>query len=110
VGSKPQRYNLGLTGYYYDPAKPAGQRLGISYPTVNGRFVATPHECMSYLAQSPMKAVGAEGDTVGSIDSPVDMRPFGFDKVHSAQFDFRLQQTVPFYNRLMTAFQLVPNP
>ncbi len=106
LGSKPQRYNLGVTGYYYDKTKPVGERLGINYPAVNGRFIATPHECMSYLAQSPMKAVGAEEDTAGSIDSSVDMRPYGFDKVHSAEFEFRLQQTVPFYNRMLEEFDL----
>jgi len=101
VGSKPQRYSLGVTGYYYDPSKPAGQRLGTNYPNVNGRFVTTPHECMSYLAQSPMKAAGAEADTAGSIDSAVDMRPYGFDKVHSAEFEFRIHQVTQFYNRML---------
>lgn len=110
VGSKPQRYNLGLTGYYYDPVKPAGTRLGINYPSVNGRFVATAHEAMAYVAQSPTKAVGAEIGMAGSIDSSVDMRPYGFDKTHGAEFEFPLQRTIPFYNRLMTTFQLVPNP
>lgn len=106
VGSKPQRYNLRTTGYYYGTANPAGQRLGINFPSVNGRFVATSHECMSYIAQSPMKAVGAEADTAGSIDSSVDMRSYGFDKLHSAQFVFRLQPTVPFYNRMLEEFDL----
>jgi hypothetical protein len=106
LGSKPQRYNLGGTGYYYDPAKPAGERLGINYPTVNGRFVTTPHECMSYLAQSPMRAVGAEGRTLGSVDGSVDMSGYSFGDVHSAEFNFRLQQTVPFYNRMLEEFDL----
>lgn len=112
VGSKAQRYNGGTTGYYYASHNLAGQRLGINFPTVNGRLVTNSHESMSYIAQSPMKAVGAEGRTGGAIDSSVDMfgAPYSFGDVHSAQFEFRLQQTVPFYNRLMTAFQLVPNP
>ena len=112
LGSKAQRYNLGTTGYYYARPNAVGQRLGINFPTVNRRLVTSSHECMSYIAQSPMKAVGAEGRTGGSIDSSVNMfqAPYSFGDVHSAQFEFRLQQTVPFYNRLMTAFQLVPNP
>jgi pimeloyl-ACP methyl ester carboxylesterase len=108
VGSKPQRYNLGTTGYYYAPLNPVGQRLGVNFATVNGRLVSSSHECMSYIAQSPMKAVGAEGRTGGSIDSSVNMfqAPYSFGDVHSAQFDFRLQQTVPFYNRLLEEFDL----
>ncbi len=106
VGSKPQRYNLGTTGYYYAPLNSVGQRLGLNFSTVNGRFVSDSHECMSYVAQSPMKAVGAEGRTQGSIDSEVDMSDYSFGNVHSAQFEFRAQQLTPFYNRLLEEFDL----
>ncbi len=106
LGSKPQRYNLGMTGYYYDQAKPAGKRLGINYPTVNGRFVTTAHESMAYVAQSPMKAIGAEGRALGAIDGKVDMSDYSFEDAHSAEFEFPLQRTVPFYNRMMEELDL----
>jgi pimeloyl-ACP methyl ester carboxylesterase len=104
LGAKPQRYNGGTTGYYYDPAATAGQRLGITYQTVVGRFVTTPHEAMSYVAQSPTKTVGADGRTAGSIGPKVDMTGYSFGDVHSAEWNFTLQDTTSFYNRLLDEF------
>ena len=101
LGAKPQRYNAGTTGYYYDPGAPAGERLAINYPTVVGRFVTTPHEAMSYVAQSPTKTVGADGRTAGSIDDQLDLAGFGFGGAHSAEFTFTLQKTTSFYNELL---------
>ncbi len=101
LGAKPQRYNAGTTGYYYNPGAPAGQRLAINYHTTVGRYVTTPDEAMAYVAQSPTKTVGADGRTAGSIDDKVDLTGFGFGGVHSAEFTFTLQKTTPFYNELL---------
>lgn len=106
LGTRPQRYNAGATGYYYNPNASTGQRLGINYPALVGRFITSPHEAMSYVAQSPTKAVGADGRTAGSIDDKVDMAMYGFGGMHSAQFRFALQQTVSFYNELLTKFDI----
>jgi hypothetical protein len=106
LGTRPQRYNAGVTGYYYNPNASTGQRLGINYPALVGRFITSPHEAMSYVAQSPTKAVGADGRTAGSIDDKVDMAVYGFGGMHSAQFRFALQQTVSFYNELLTKFDI----
>lgn len=110
TGYKPQGYNLGSTGYYYDPAAQVGERLGINFQTVVGRFVNTAHEAMSYVAQSPTKTVGADGRTAGSIDRSVDMTNFGFGDVHSAEFNFTAQKTKPFFNRLLEEFGLPFHP
>jgi hypothetical protein len=102
---KPQRFNSGATGYYYDRSKPAGQRLGISFATSIGRFVRTAHEAMAYVDQSRSKTVGAEPAALGSIDRRVDMSAsYGFDTQHSAQWERALQQTTPFYNRVLDEF------
>ena len=106
LGAKPQRYNGGTTGYYYNPAAAPGARLGINFQTVVGRFVTTPHEAMSYVAQSPTKTVGADGRTAGSIGPKVNMSAYGFDDVHSAEFNFTLQNTTAFYNQLLDELRI----
>jgi len=94
------------TGYYYDPAAAPGQRIGINYVTAVGRFVTTPHEAMAYAVHSRTRTIGAEGGANGAIDGKVDMDAYGFDTEHSAEFDFRAQQTTAFYNRLLDEFDI----
>ena len=106
IGAKPQPYNLGATGYYYHPERPVGQRLGLAFLAMPNRLVNTPHEAMTYVCQSPTKAVGAQGETAGSIGSKVDLATFGFNDVHSAEYNFTVQQTKLFYNKLLEKFQL----
>jgi hypothetical protein len=109
VGSKPQSYGTSTTSYYYNPSAPMGQRLGIM-PTTVGRFVSKPDEAMAYVAQSPTKAVGAEGRAAGSIDDSVDLNGYGFEDVHNAEYSFTTQKTKSFYNRLLEEFALSFNP
>ena len=59
---------------------------------------------MAYVAQSPTKAVGADGRTGGSIGPDVDLSGYGFGGVHSAEFHFTIHKTVDFYNRLLDEF------
>lgn len=50
--------------------------------------------------------VGADGRTAGSIDGSVDLSGYGFDDVHSAEYQFTPQKTKPFFNRLLQEFDL----
>jgi|GEM_PF-4669499 len=65
---------------------------------------------MAYAVHSHTRDVGAQSGVNGAIDDEVDLDGYDFDTVHSAEYNFRAQQTTGFYNRLMTSFQLVPNP
>ena len=105
VGSKPQLYGIGIDGYGYTPAAPVGSRLNL---TKNGhmRWVNTPHEAMAYVAQSPTRTVGADGDTGGSIDGKVNLDGFNFGDVHSAEYNFTTQKTKPFFNRILEEFDI----
>ena len=108
---KPQRFNpsapVGLTGYYYDPAEIAGKRLGISFLTRIGRFVNTPHESMAYVAQSQTRAVGAEGNTSGSIDMSINLATtynYADDAEHSGPWNYPIQEIYEFYRDLLASF------
>lgn len=52
-----------------------------------------------------------DGDTAGPIGTnKVDLASFDFGSVHSAEFNFSIFYTKSFYDRVLTKFQLVPNP
>jgi pimeloyl-ACP methyl ester carboxylesterase len=103
---KPQTFNLGVSGYYYDPARPPAFRLGISFFFEVGRAVASAHEGMAYATYSPTKVVGAEGTTAGAIDGSVNLSDAsfggeeGFDEEHSAEFNRNIQVLGTFYQTL----------
>ena len=102
---KPQRFNGGVTGYYYDRSASAGQKLGISFATSIGRFVRTADEAMAYVDQSRSKTAGAEPAALGSIDRRVDMdSSFGFGTQHGAEWERPIQLTTPFFNRVLDEF------
>lgn len=92
------------TGYYYDPEDSPGQRIGITYVTVVGRFVTTAHEAMSYAVHSRTRTVGAQGEVNGAIDDAINLDTYDFGTEHSAQFNFDLLHTTAFYNRLLEEF------
>ncbi len=113
---KPQRYNLGLTGYFYDPSAPVGERLAIDYLFSIGRFVRTPHEAMAYVAKSPTFAVGAEDRTAGSVGTNIDLATFGFQNGHAGTdnhvsvFNYPLQKAIPFYQQVLSELGINPTP
>lgn len=106
----------GSGGYYYQTNAPSGQKLGVGFMWSVGRFVRTTHEAMAYVAKSPTKAVGAEGQTRGAIDSVVDLsfpvygNQNGFDREHSAEFMRSIQELQTFYRELMSQLNVRQKP
>jgi hypothetical protein len=115
---KPMRFAglspaIGFTGYEYDPSRSPGAKIQLTFFLSAGRLIQTPFETMAMANQSRTKAVGAESRTRGSIgNSPVDLNQPGmfFDREHSAEFNFRIQQLRPFYYQLLDTFGLDANP
>jgi pimeloyl-ACP methyl ester carboxylesterase len=105
AGAKPQTYFFG--NYFYNPAAEPDERLGLgSNLGITRRPVNTSHEGMSYVAQSPTKTVGADGRTNGSIKRRVDLGTYGFETLHSAEYELTAQKTSPFYSRLLEEFDI----
>ena len=104
LGAKPQRYNLGVTGYSYGIVGNPDANVKSIWLTVPGdvRYVTTAHEAMAYAVQSPTKTVGANGATQGPISSSVNMGSnYNFGSTHSAEFNFSIQATTQFYGELL---------
>ncbi len=107
---RPQRYNLGLTGYAYNPTEPAGKKLYITFMTAFGRYLIDPHEVIPYACQSLTRTSGADGRTSGSVDSSVDMDAFGFGSNHGAEWDLNYHDTKAFYLELMRQLSIPTTP
>lgn len=94
-----------MNGYCSDRNTSPGEELAISFAGSVGRFVGTAHEATAYVDQSRSKAAGAEPATLGSIDRRVDMSSsYGYATEHSAKWGRPIQQTTPFYNRVLDEF------
>jgi hypothetical protein len=60
---------------------------------------------MGYVTQSRTNAAGGRLDTGGSVSKPVvDMARFGFGSEHSAEWEFTIEQTHPFWEQIMSTF------
>ncbi len=111
---KPERYTgdsvgfFGLTGYAYTPSASPGSRLSINFLSTFGRYLIDPHESMSYATQSLTKTAGADGRTAGSISSAVPLDTWNFGSQHSAEWERDIQDTAPFYARLLIELQISP--
>jgi pimeloyl-ACP methyl ester carboxylesterase len=107
--------------FEYDPNGQPDKKLwkfAISalYPTY---YITYKPEAMAYGCRTWGKAVGAESRTEGSIDESVDLssssynlpgESSGFGDEHSGQFRANIQQLRPFYNQILTQFDITPNP
>jgi len=104
---KPQFYNFGINGYYYDPSKPGQSRVGLTFALKIGRDVRTFHEAAALATQSRTKTAGALGGTRGVINSFVDLNgEYGFGNTHSAEWNFSYARTREFYKRLLNEFAI----
>ncbi len=108
---KPESFNLGTTGYDYDPDRPDGTKVYINFLTEFGRHLRLFPESASYATASRTKTVGADRRTEGVINDKVDMNArYGFGETHSAEWLWRIQKTDRFYHDLMEKLNLNPNP
>jgi hypothetical protein len=108
---KPESFNLGTTGYEYDPDRDPGTKVYITFVLDLGRHIRSFHEAAAYATASRTKTVGADGRTAGAIKDKVDMdSQYGFGSTHSAEWLWRFQKTDRFYHDLMDKLDLDPIP
>jgi hypothetical protein len=105
---KPEAF-LGGPSYLYDPST----FTSMAYYTFGSSYTVTDqHELKSMVARSRSKAVGAQDGLHGAIKGSVDLKAlFGFGKTreeHSAQFTRPIQTVLPYYQQLLTSFQILP--
>lgn len=114
-----QQSNASLvTNFEYDPSGQPAEKLwkfAISalYPSY---YITYKPEAMAYACRTWGKAVGAWGTTQGAVNGgAVNMKdtafgsPRGFDTEHSAEFNRRIQQLQPFYDRLLDELEVKRN-
>ena len=69
---------------------------------------------MAFVVRSRTRAIGALGGVRGVITSDVNLNTqFGFGSSrsdHSAEFNKNIQDVSGFYQRLLTSFNIIPNP
>jgi len=121
VSSFAERYEYAAVGaagqklykYYIEsnPGDPPTQSFEVDY------YLTDPVEAMAYACRAWSKAVGADGGTGGSVDSSVNLGSSqfqlpgnpantGFDERHSGQFNYNIQDLMPFYNSLLDALEV----
>jgi hypothetical protein len=61
---------------------------------------------MGYVTRSRSRAAGAREDTAGSVASFVNMGVGGFEfgNEHSAEWDYSVQRTYPFWREVLKRF------
>ena len=99
---KPNRSITAGQSYGYESRNTEGQRCMLFAPLTT-RLVLDPHESMAFVASSRTIATGRE-QTVSAVDGNHSLDAYNFGDEHSAQWDRRIQQLVPFYNRMLDEF------
>jgi hypothetical protein len=96
-------YNVGenFHGYRYYSTNPSGQKFLLRFILNSTRYLQQMEESLGYAASSSTLAAGAEGNTAGSVDVPINLATFGYESEHSAPWAFTFQTIRPFYDRLM---------
>jgi hypothetical protein len=118
--TKPPREDaLFVKNFQYAPNNPPGQRLYKYHYVVENKiqkevidyYLTDPYEAMPYACRAWSKAVGAEGNTEGAIDSAVDMslEPYKFGTEHSAEFRRSIQKLKDFYKQLADKLKVYQN-
>jgi hypothetical protein len=94
--------------YDYEPNRVIGTKLWYTDLLSFQRDVTKLEEAMGHVVKSRSDAVGAVGYAAlgGSISSSVGMDGFGFDKEHSAQWNWSLTSSYKFWRKLFVSFQI----
>jgi hypothetical protein len=105
---KPEAF-LGGPSYTYDPTT----LITTGYYTFGSSYTVTDlQEIKALVARSRSAAVGAQNGLHGAISSSLDLKAsFDFGKTrdeHSAQFARPIQTCFPYYQQLLTSFQILP--
>jgi pimeloyl-ACP methyl ester carboxylesterase len=106
---KPNRLITATQSYGFEPSYEVGQRCTL-VGLLTARLVLDPHESMAFVASSRTLVAGRE-QTAGAIDSDVDLNAtYDFGNQHSPQWQWRIQRLKAFYDKMLTTYQIVPNP
>ncbi len=95
--------------YAYHPFAARGRKL--TYEGIlSVRYITSLPEAMGYVTQSRSRAAGAKESTGGSVKSFVNMGEggFNFGTEHSAERDFTIQKTSPFWDAILETFGVNP--
>ncbi len=104
-----------VNSFDYVRGAPSGQKLVKSVSLFSPpTYLTDRDEANSYACRTWARAVGAEPNTAGPIGASVDLSSDtfspgskgGFDKDHSAEFDWDIQKLTPFYNTLLGKLQI----
>jgi len=109
IDYKPNRFsNVTLDYYDFFPNAPQGNRSIFFFNGTDARTVTEPYETMAFVARPRSKAAGAEPHSAlifGTIGSAIDLHALcGLDSDrpdHSGQFNRRIQELGPFYDRMI---------
>jgi hypothetical protein len=91
--------SAGGVGYFYRLNNQPGAKC-VYYTTDDGDEVVSGYRARAFACRSWSKAVGAKGETRGSIKGWVNNNDFGFGDVHSAEFVRSIQACDSFYEQL----------
>jgi len=108
---KPQLLYAGFDGlYFYEPDALNGQKLGLETALASYRFMTDKYESMAYADKALTLTVGAESRTAGLINAGVNMNArYNFNGVHSAEFNWPIQQLGPYYYDLLKNLDISEN-
>ena len=101
--------------YFYRPRNSPGRKLTYE-GLVTVRAVTSLAEAIGYVTQSRSAAEGTKQSVNGSINAVVNMGSggFGFGTEHSAEWEFNMQRTYPFWREILHQFDIsvptVPSP
>lgn len=98
---KPNRDITATQSYGYNPSYQEGQRCTL-VGLLTARLVLDHHETMSFVARSRTLAVGRQetGGKIGTNNHDLDIN-YNFGNEHSAEWSFKIQKLVPFYNEFL---------
>lgn len=96
--------------YKYFPGNPYGEKLFLTFIVSPKRNLQQMEESLAYAARSSTKAVGAEGNTQGSISVSINEADYGYQDEHSGFWQFNLQKMKLAYDRLMDEMGMQRNP
>lgn len=112
---KPEVFYTSSAGdhaYKYFPGNPSGEKLFLTFLLDPNRNLTQMEEALAYAARSSTKAVGAEGNTRGSITqaNSVDLSTYDYEDEHSGFWQFKLQKMKPAYDTLMDKLRVQRQP
>jgi|GEM_PF-5040968 len=104
---KPQNLFADGSFYKYVPLNAIGDKLEFENILHIRRSVTSVPEAMGYVTQSRSDTLGTKLSIGGSINAIVNMgAEFNFGTTHSAEWEYSIQPTYPFWKEILNKFQI----